>query len=91
MSWKDEFQAVFQDKKDLRALSVHDPSIGGNRYALEAQWPSANLILINYESLPKFKESIIKCLANDSDTMLIYDEVHRVKGVQAKEHLLLWK
>ncbi|MCW9130865.1 SNF2-related protein [Bacillus paramycoides] len=87
MSWKDEFQAVFQDKKDLRALSVHDQSIGGNRYALEAQWPSANLILINYESLPKFKESIIKCLANDSDTMLVYDEVHRVKGVQAKRAL----
>ncbi|MED2877277.1 SNF2-related protein [Bacillus thuringiensis] len=87
MSWKDEFQAVFQDKKDLMALSVHDPSIGGNRYALEAQWPSANLILINYESLPKFKESIIKCLANDSDTMLVYDEVHRVKGVQAKRAL----
>ncbi|WP_242293419.1 SNF2-related protein [Bacillus cereus group sp. BfR-BA-01381] len=88
MSWKDEFQAVFQDKKDLMALSVHDPSIGGNRYALEAQWPSANLILINYESLPKFKESIIKCLANDSDTMLVYDEVHRVKGVQAKRALV---
>ncbi|MEG7841784.1 SNF2-related protein [Bacillus mobilis] len=87
MSWKEEFQAVFQSKKDLRALSVHDESIGGNKYALEAQWSSANLILINYESLPKFKDSIIKCLANDSDTMLVYDEVHRVKGVQAKRAL----
>lgn len=87
MSWKEEFQAVFQSKKDLRALGVHDESIGGNKYALEAQWSSANLILINYESLPKFKDSIIKCLANDSDTMLVYDEVHRVKGVQAKRAL----
>lgn len=87
MSWKEEFQAVFQSKKDLIALGVHDESIAGNKYALEAQWSSANLILINYESLPKFKDSIIKCLANDSDTMLVYDEVHRVKGVQAKRAL----
>lgn len=84
LSWKDEFQSVFQEKKELRVLSVHDQSINGNKYAFEAQWSKANLILINYESLPKYKESIIKCLANNSDTMLVYDEVHRIKGVKAK-------
>src|SRR5690606_14223765 len=84
LSWKDEFQAVFEAKKELRILSIHDQSINGNKYAFEAQWSAANLILINYESLPKFKESIIKCLSTNSDTMLVYDEVHRVKGVQAK-------
>lgn len=84
LSWKDEFQLVFQAKKELRVLSIHDQSINGNKYAFEAQWSAANLILINYESLPKFKESIIKCLSISSDTMLIYDEVHRIKGVQAK-------
>ncbi|MEF7563742.1 SNF2-related protein [Bacillus infantis] len=84
LSWKDEFRAVFQTKKEPRILSIHDQSINGNKYAFEAQWSSANLILINYESLPKFKDSIIKCLSNNPDTMLVYDEVHRVKGVQAK-------
>ncbi|AZB41517.1 helicase SNF2 [Bacillus sp. FJAT-42376] len=84
LSWKDEFKAVFQSKKELRLLNIHDQSINGNKYAFEAQWAAANLVLINYESLPKFKESIIKCLSNNSDTMLVYDEVHRVKGVQAK-------
>ena len=34
--------------------------------------------------MPKFKESIIKCLSSNSNTMLVYDEVHRIKGVQAK-------
>lgn len=84
LSWKDEFQSVFQSKKELRVLSVHDQSISGNKYAFEAQWSAANLILINYESLPKYKESIIKCLSSNSDTMIVYDEVHRIKGVQAK-------
>lgn len=84
MSWKDEFEVVFGSKKELRVISVHDKSIDGNKYAFEAQWPAANLILINYESLPKFQESIIKCLANDSSTMLVYDEVHRVKGIEAQ-------
>jgi SNF2 family DNA or RNA helicase len=87
LSWKDEFQAVFQAQKELRVLSIHDQSINGNKYAFEAQWSAANLILINYESLPKFKESIIKCLSNNPDTMLVYDEVHRVKGIQAKRAL----
>ena len=84
MSWKDEFKAVFESKKELRVISIHDESINGNKYAFEAQWSAANLILINYESLPKFQESIIKCLSNDSSTMLVYDEVHRVKGIQAQ-------
>lgn len=87
MSWKEEFYEVFKNKKKLRALSIHDESINGNKFAFEAQWASANLILINYESLPKYQDSIIKCLSNDSNTMLVYDEVHRVKGVQAKRAL----
>ena len=44
----------------------------------------ANLILVNYESLPKFKESIIKCLSVDSGTILVFDEVHRIKGIDGK-------
>lgn len=87
MSWKEEFDEVFKTNKKLRVLSIHDDSINGNKFAFEAQWASANLILINYESLPKYQDSIIKCLSNDSNTMLVYDEVHRVKGVQAKRAL----
>lgn len=84
MSWKEEFEEVFKDNKILRVLSIHDESVNGNNYAFEAQWSSANLILVNYESLPKFQESIIKCLSNDEATMLVYDEVHRVKGIESK-------
>lgn len=84
MSWQEEFITVFKDKKELNVLTVHDEKINGNILAFESQWPMANLILVNYESLPKFKEAIIKCLSVDSETMLVFDEVHRIKGIDAK-------
>lgn len=84
MSWREEFEVVFGNKKKLNVLNIQDKSIDGNKFAFEAQWPTSNVILVNYESLPKFQDSIIKCLSYDSDTMIVYDEVHRVKGIQAK-------
>lgn len=87
MSWTEEFKEVFKNKKELRAINVHDERINGDRRILESQWSSANMVLVNYESLPKFQESIIKCLSYDSSTMIVYDEVHRVKGIEGKRAL----
>ncbi|WP_041556705.1 SNF2-related protein [Carnobacterium sp. 17-4] len=84
MSWKEEFEEVFKNKKELKAISIHDEIINGDKRILEASWSTANMILVNYESLPKFQESIIKCLSYDSNTIIVYDEVHRVKGIQGK-------
>lgn len=86
-SWRDEFKAVFGDKKELNVLNVHGKSVRGNKSIFEAQWSTANLILVNYESLPKFQDSIIKCLSYDQATMLVYDEVHRIKGIDTKRAL----
>src|SRR5699024_12595010 len=41
-----------------------------------------NLILINYESLGRYKEHLERII--DDKTMVIYDEVHKVKGVESK-------
>ena len=87
MSWQEEFKKVFGDKKELNVLTVHDEKINGNILAFESQWSRANLILVNYESLPKFNDSIIKCLSVNSETMLVFDEVHRIKGIDAKRAL----
>lgn len=87
MSWQEEFRKVFGDKKELNVLTVHDKRINGNIFAFESQWSMANLILVNYESLPKFNDSIVKCLSLNSETMLVFDEVHRIKGVGAKRAL----
>lgn len=84
MSWRDEFAAVFNNKKELNVLTVHDSNIQGNPLAFENQWVKANLILVNYESLNKYQKSLIKCLETTDDTMIVFDEVHRIKGIQGK-------
>ncbi len=85
-SWEEEFEKVFGfgSKKKLKLLTVHDENVNGDILAFESLWSQANLILVNYESLPKFKSSIIKCLNLDSGTMLVFDEVHRIKGIHSQ-------
>lgn len=83
-SWQDEFHNVFGAKKKLTVLNIHGDDIQGDIHTFENNWPGANLILVNYESLQKLKGSLKKCLSRDSDTMLVFDEVHRIKGVDAQ-------
>lgn len=83
-SWKDEFELVFGNKRKLKLLTNHDEAVQGNALNFENLFFSANLVLVNYESVIKYKDSIIKLLQFDSDTILIFDEVHRIKGITAK-------
>lgn len=85
-SWKEEFVKVFGKKKVLR--SIDSQSSKNFTDDLQLNWKISNLILINYESLPKYENLLEKLI--DSKTMLVYDEVHRVKnpnGVRAKAAL----
>lgn len=77
-SWKREFEAVFGDKKELR--SIDSQTSKDFNYDLSVNWGVSNLILVNYESLPKYLSKIDQNI--DINTMLIFDEVHRVKKPQ---------
>lgn len=79
--WRIEFKNVFGNKKELKCNSTENIN---QRNELENIWFNSNLILINYESLPKYEGTLVKLLKNDSHTMLVFDEVHRVKGVESK-------
>lgn len=82
MSWRDEFTAVFGNKKALRYMSVHDDDVANNPLAFQAKWVDSNLVMVNYESLPKMKDAIIESLKIGSGrTMIVFDEVHRIKGI----------
>lgn len=81
-SWKQEFKAVFGIKKQLYCIDSQNSNDFKNE--LNLKWKISNLILVNYESLPKYS-SQLKKLLNDR-TMLVFDEVHRIKnphGVRA--------
>ncbi|MBU5279517.1 DEAD/DEAH box helicase [Ligilactobacillus animalis] len=78
-AWRTEFEAVFGPKRKLHYLNMRYKKYNNNVGAIKHDWVQADVITINYESLQS-KLNIINDLL-DSKTMLVFDEVHRVKGV----------
>ena len=88
MSWKDEFVKCFGDKQQLQVLDIQDledTSVDNKEREIEYCNNNTNLILVNYEIVPK----LTKCLQKfvKENTLLVFDEVHKVKkasgGVRA--------
>ncbi|SKC67895.1 Superfamily II DNA or RNA helicase, SNF2 family [[Eubacterium] yurii] len=89
-SWKREFKEVFGTKKTLKAIDTQSSS--DFNYDLLVSWKVSNLVLVNYESLPKYLTKLNENI--DIKTMLVFDEVHRIKnpeGIRAKKALELSK
>lgn len=87
-SWKSEFKAVFGNKKTLRSIDSQTSS--DFSYDLSVNWGVSNLVLVNYESLKKYLMKLEQDI--DTRTMLVFDEVHRIKnpnGERAKRALEL--
>lgn len=85
-SWREEFRLVFGSKKDL--ISIDAQSSSNFEDDLNLKWNISNLVLINYESLRKYESMLVELI--DSKTMLVFDEVHRVKnpdGIRAESAL----
>lgn len=76
-AWKDEFKLNFGHHKKLKVVDVQKQSYNETEFALACG--SANLILVNYESVSKYKSTLKNII--DERTMLILDEVHRIKGI----------
>lgn len=76
-SWKDEFNFVFKNKRKLNFLDIHSNDF--HPRMLSKNINNYNLILINYESLPKYQQELSTII--NSKTMLIFDEVHKIKGI----------
>lgn len=81
-SWKDEFLACFESKKQLKMLNIQDKcfkSQSDRIKALRFDSENANLILINYDMLPSLTD--VLCEIINSDSLLVFDEVHKVKAI----------
>lgn len=79
-SWKREFKAVFGDKKELKSIDTQ--SVRDFKYQLNVNWGVSNLVLVNYESLPTYINQLKQNI--DIKTMLVFDEVHRIKNPDGK-------
>ncbi|MGM0202851.1 SNF2-related protein [Enterococcus sp. AZ149] len=77
-AWKTEFKEVFGTKRelhfmDLRTTRYKDPG------KIRSDWSISNVVVINFEAL-KGRLSVLNELI-DERTMIVFDEVHRVKGI----------
>lgn len=78
-SWKDEFDVCFGEKKQRHILDIQNAK--NKQSALRYDSGSANLILVNYEALASITEELSDLI--DDKTILVFDEVHRVKNPNA--------
>ena len=84
ISWKDEFYNCFYDKRELKLFNIQDyPNTRTKKNALlyEAAHKK-NLLLFNYESLDSILEEVKNII--DEKTLLVFDEVHKVKNPNGK-------
>lgn len=84
-SWIDEFKACFGDKQKLKLFNIQDSlykSANMKRNALKYDSADKNLFLINYEGLGACLEELKLIVSNR--TLLIFDEVHKVKAINGK-------
>lgn len=89
-AWRAEFIEVFGDKRSLHFMNLKDFDNPGD---IRTDWGIANVIVINYESLFGWKLSVLNALI-DEKTMIVFDEVHRIKnpaGKRAQSALKLGK
>jgi len=80
ISWKEEFKEVFKNKRNLKVLDIHDSDFSAEMFYKNVN--HYNLILINYESLMKYKEELLKMV--NIRTMLVFDEVHKIKNIDSE-------
>jgi len=82
-AWKNEFKLNFGNKMQLNCFDYQENTYKNSqeRYdSIAFKTENSNLILINYESIPKNIDSLKKII--DEKTLLVFDEVHRIKNVE---------
>ncbi|MGE6370731.1 SNF2-related protein [Planococcus kocurii] len=79
-SWIDEFNICFESKKELQLFNIQSyKNLEEKRRAVMYDTGDRNLLLFNYESINSISEEIKNII--DDKTLLVFDEVHRVKGI----------
>ena len=83
--WIDEFDACFGDKDTLKLFNVQDMDANSKvkrKASIKYDTGNSNLLLFNYECIKSYVDEI-KFLI-DSETLLVFDEVHRVKRINGE-------
>lgn len=82
-SWKDEFSLCFGERQALKLFNIHDSKyrrVQDKKSGIALDTGNKNLLLFNYEGIGSYLDDLKKIIT--PDTLLVYDEVHRVKAVE---------
>lgn len=79
-AWRSEFIEVFQDKRKLHFMNLRDKKYS-DLGKVRTDWGSANVIVLNFEAIQKYVNVLNELV--DEKTMIVFDEVHRVKGTSS--------
>ena len=85
-SWLDEFSANFGSSIPLNCFNIKDTSRETKKQKIDIlnyEYGKYNLMLFNYEGLSSYVKAIQHILSQ-GDSILVFDEVHRVKRVGGK-------
>lgn len=87
-SWRTEWRLCFGEKRPLSCASTQDESYrrlgrADRKRFIRTGVGASNLILVNYEAAPGVDEELAQVATHE--TMLVFDEVHRVKRVGGKQ------
>lgn len=89
-SWKDEYSIVSKYAYDRAPLNlIYDDRINEKIEVLAHDFKTQRVIIINYELLPKLEDTLINLL--DKKTMVVFDEIHRIKKLDSPKYLALKK
>lgn len=86
-SWEKEWQATFGDKLPLDCFCLGDKRIAAmsterRKSTIALDSGTCNLLVFNYESLQTYVQELHAIVPDQ--TLLVYDEVHRVKAINGK-------
>lgn len=86
-TWEDEWRATFDNKLPLNCFCLGDARIAAmttslRKSTLALDSGNCNLLVFNYESLRSYVPELHSIVPDQ--TLLVFDEVHRVKAVHGK-------
>lgn len=82
-TWVKEYNVCFEKKDEAKVFNIQEKNNVNKREELVYGSKNKNLFLFNYESLPKYTEALLEII--DEKTLLVYDEIHRIKGFDISE------
>lgn len=84
-SWKDEYNEVSFDSDNHPALClINSDNTLFKSDVLLHDFYTSRIIILNYELVPKLKDELCKLV--DSKTMVVFDEIHRIKKIDSAKY-----